>query len=183
MNHLDKEKWYCFRDDLVYLSDSEKWSDEPPESEEQKNERYYYNQDHVYDAVYVDGYQDCQTNSAKISILPHSVEVHIIYQPRMEDEPREIASLKIPYSSLEIVNITQEREITALRTFLVGPVFASLFKKENKFLNLGFRDENGLLQNPCFKIARGEIWNCYELIAKRLRRTKGLPETDVLHSD
>jgi hypothetical protein len=62
------------------------------------------------------------------------------------------------------VNVTQEREITALRTFFVGPFWASLFKKENKFLNIGFRDESGLLQVLCFKMAGERVWDCYELV-------------------
>jgi hypothetical protein len=179
MQLLDEidQRWYCFKDDLLYSALEGKWSDEPPSSEAEKNE-YYYRKEHAYEAIYVDGYQDCQTSSAKITILSDGILLQITNR---NDQPREVASIKIPYPSLEVVNVTEEREITALRTFIAGPLLAALFKKENKFLNLGFRDENGLLQNPCFKIARGEIWNCYELILKRLRRRKGLPEIGVLY--
>jgi hypothetical protein len=38
---------------------------------------------------------------------------------------------------------------------VLGPVLAALYKKETMTLNVGFRDETGLLQTPCFKIADG----------------------------
>jgi hypothetical protein len=187
---LERESdFYCMKDDFlidkktgkqVTMEDLTSLS-RPPSPEEMQ--RYYYVDDHTYDTLYIDGYQDCRSNRAMLSILSNSIKVQIVWQTAEWLEPHEVASFEVPYTSLEVVNVIHEREITALRTFLIGPLFAALFKKEDLFLNLGFRDEANLLQVPCFKIARGEIWNCYETIVRRLRKNKGLSEAEVLHKD
>jgi hypothetical protein len=154
---------------------------EPQEKEE----------DESYDALYIGGYKDVKSSSALLSVSSNSVKVQITKQqrelmgPGLKGSYRKLTVsaknlFEVPYASLEIVNITNEREITALRTFLIGPLFAALFKKENMLLNLGFRDEEtGLLQTPYFKIAHGDIWKCYTTINKRLRRASGLQDTNA----
>jgi len=140
--------------------------------------------EHAYDALYIGGYRDVKSSSAVFSLLSNSVRVQLIKQEGHLTGPglkgswrKETVSAKelfeVPYTSLEIVNVTKEREVTALRTFFIGPVLAALFKKENMLLNLGFHDaETGLLETPYFKIAHGNIWDCYNAITKKLALAK-----------
>src|SRR5208337_5390014 len=81
--------------------------------------------------------------------------------------------LEIKYASIESLNILLQREITALRTFLVGPMFAAWLKKETKTLAIGFRDELKLIQTPKFVLQDDvELARCYNSIMKQIRKNR-----------
>jgi hypothetical protein len=168
----NQQKWYCHKDDQIWFNKEQRWQGK------------FYTDEFSYEAFYVDGYRNVASNTASLSLLRNFIKVEVRDSALLEPTATApLAAFEIPYLSLEMVNVTHEREITALRTALVGSVFAALFKKEDQFLNIGFRDENGLLQISCFKIARGQIPNCYENIIRKLRRAKGLPDIENATTD
>lgn len=80
--------------------------------------------------------------------------------------------LECPYASIEVLNISQDREITALRIFLIGPVFAAWFKKKTLVLTIGVRENDGLLQLPSFEMETSVIDSCYEKLYDRIQKAK-----------
>ncbi|MGO9643624.1 MAG: hypothetical protein ACLPY5_02620 [Candidatus Bathyarchaeia archaeon] len=114
-----------------------------------------------FPAIYLEGLGDIQSSSGFLFISKPSL--NIIF-----DSGRE---LEIKYASIESLNILLQREITALRTFLVGPMFAAWLKKETKTFAIGFRDELKLIQTPKFVLQDdGELTRCYNLIMEQIRK-------------
>src|SRR5208337_527105 len=104
-----------------------------------------------------------QSSGGFLFILEPSINIIL-------DRGREI---EIKYPSIESLNILLQREITALRTFLVGPFFAAWLKKETKTLAIGFRDELKLIQTPTFVLQdNDELARCYNLIMEQIRKGK-----------
>lgn len=58
--------------------------------------------------------------------------------------------LEIPLSKIKDVRFTTEKEITLSRAFLLGPIDAIAFKKEQKLLTLDY-DETGILEHLIFE--------------------------------
>jgi hypothetical protein len=69
----------------------------------------------LYEALYVDGYRDLLPTAAMIFLLEKEMFILI---GEMWNQSR----IKVGYESIQLLNILQEREVTALRTFLIGPV-------------------------------------------------------------
>jgi len=118
-----------------------------------------------YEAVYIDGFLDMGMDTVTISVLTDSVSIFFDnYHYEMN----------LPYVSIELLNVAHEREITALRTFLIGPLFAAAFKKTTRILTIGWRDELNLLHLPSFKMAEdNDVYLCYATIYRRLKQIRG----------
>jgi hypothetical protein len=188
MQLLDEDeqgRWYCYKDNELWRDKEQKWNEPKRAWDEEQTE-----EEHAYDALYIDGYKDIKSDLILLSVLSNSIKVQTGKKETLA-EPTYLGGVRgkvitvpvktlfeVPYTSLEVVNITHEREITALRTFLIGPLFAAYFKQENMFLNIGFRDETGLLQTPCFKIGHGDLEKCYNTIVRRLKRAKGIQDAN-----
>ena len=68
-----------------------------------------------------------------------------------ESPDSDLIPMKIPIDKIEDAKIVTEKEISALRVFLIGPVLGTLFKKTNKAFEIDFRDSHGILQHPIFQ--------------------------------
>jgi len=186
MNLIDSgsEKWYCYKDDQVWLVGEKRWlhavetgdmrEGDPVTCEGCKlvysypaaafaSRRMGENVIASFGAIYIEGLGDVQSCGGFLFILEPSLNIIL-------DSGRE---LEIKYASIESLNILLQREITALRTFLVGPLFAAWLKKETKTLAIGFRDELKLIQTPTFKLEDNvELTRCYNLITEQIRKSK-----------
>lgn len=152
----DEQRWYCYKDNELYFAKADRWEGtfHPLTHEEEA---------HVikeYKVVYVDGYELAHTALGSIFMLENSI---IMYFG---------SKVEVSYDSIEVLHSSLEREITALRTFLAGPLFAALAKKETLSLTIGFRDELGLLQLPSFTMAKNDIEDCHAFIKKRITDKK-----------
>ena len=165
MQLLDEEnqRWYCYKDDQVWLEKEQRWK-EPDVGIPWQRANIG-----VYDAFYVDGYRNLTSKLATISLSERSIKISFSDTP--SDSSKAI-ELEFPYSSIEVLNIAQEREITALRTWLIGPVFAAWFKKTTLTLTVGIRERDGLLQLPSFKMETSIINHCYDKLYERIQKAK-----------
>jgi len=118
-----------------------------------------------FDALYIDGQGSILSATSTIFVL--DTHAHIVL-----GESNNIVQFEIPYADIQSLNILQEREITALRTFLVGPVLAAWLKKKTQVLAVGYRDSLGLLQTPTFKVENSEIKKCYDAIMAQVARQR-----------
>ena len=143
------QRWYCYRDDVTLYSKEERWVGLPTAADTG-----------TYPAFYVDGYADARSGYATIQLLQDSLLVMLTDPERR---------LEFPYAHVEVLSISHEREITALRTFLIGPILAAAFKKGTLLLTVGFRDEIGLLQLPMFRMGKDTLYQCYATIIQKLR--------------
>ena len=78
-------------------------------------------------AIYIDDLGNTESCRGFLFLLEPSLNIIL-------DGGRE---LEVKYTSVESLNILQQREITALRVFLVGPMWAAWLKKETKTLAIG----------------------------------------------
>ncbi len=119
-----------------------------------------------FQALYIDGYAYLEVDESYIYIFEDSLRISIgALEPAFD--------FNIGYDAISVLQVTQEREITALRTYVLGPALAALFKKRTLVLNIGFNDSLGLLQVPSFKMARNDLDECYDLIIERIAKAKG----------
>jgi len=109
-----------------------------------------------YRALYIDGYGNAGISTAIVYLFTDGI--------RLQFDKKQI---NLSYDAIEVLTVTAEREITALRTFVLGAVLAAAFKKETKVLVIGFRDKFGLLQLPSFKMGKLGIEDCYNKILTR----------------
>ncbi|MGO9644019.1 MAG: hypothetical protein ACLPY5_04655 [Candidatus Bathyarchaeia archaeon] len=187
------EKWYCYKDNQVWLVQEKRWLDTALSWKCQcghlmtrhmhegsieicDNCKLVYsyhaaafasrmgeNVIAFFPAIYIEGLGDVQSSGGLIFISKSSLNIIL-------DNGRE---LEINYSSIESLNILLQREITALRTFLIGPMFAAWLKKETKTLSIGFRDELKLIQTPKLILQdNDELTRCYNLIMEKIRKNK-----------
>ena len=166
LQYLEESKtWYCLACDRKFAP-----STEDPSKLEEVFEKYPIrnlrpDQEEKlvkqYEILYIDGLKDMWGSSGTLSILPDSILIFLDHY-RFEQA--------IPYNAIEVLNVLQERDITALRTFLLGPVLAAAFKKKSRIITIGFRDELGLLQLPSFKTTSDlAIEDCYKSIVTLLK--------------
>jgi hypothetical protein len=172
-----EQRWYCYKDGEVWFGKEQKWRmygdqinpaflDRLEREEHQKVLR-------TFAVLYIDGWANIRATQAHIYLLTN--EVHIVCYPSgsipIYGDPTNIQT-DIPYERIELLNVTQEREITALRTWLVGPVLSAWLKKKTMILTIGFRNEFGLLEVPSFKVSDDEIDDCYRSISDRIHEVK-----------
>lgn len=169
-----QEDFYCMKDDILIdkktgtekagISVREPGLDLLPSDLQSKVVKSFY-------CLYVDGYEDIEASEAVIYIFDEFVRVSTYFDLEFA-QGRVPFELDLPYKSIQLLNVSLEREITALRTWLIGPVLGALFKKETLMLNIGFNDERGLLQIPSFKMEKNEVHDCYRLINERMAKAK-----------
>ena len=173
----DVQRYYCSKDDEVWLGKEQRWL-----------RQIAHNTGNVYDAFYVDGYRNLTSTPATISLSKEGIEITFsnIRSITKAHEASEAFKLEIPYASIEVLNITQEREITALRTLLftgmdrylgtksglMGSVLAAWNKKKTLNLTIGVREKDGLLQLPSFKMETSIIDGCYEKLYERVQKSR-----------
>jgi len=187
------EKWYCYKDNQVWLVQEKRWLDttlswkcqcghsmtqdmHEGSIETCDNCKLVYsyhaaafasrmgeNVIAFFPTIYLEGLGDVQSSGGLLFITEPSL--NIVFDSGTEVE--------IKYASIESLNLLLQREITALRTFLIGPTFAAWLKKETKTLAIGFRDELKLIQTPIFVLKdNGELTRCYNLIMEQIRKNK-----------
>jgi DNA-directed RNA polymerase subunit RPC12/RpoP len=132
-------------------------------SEDQRKEVYA-----LFDALYIDGYGTLETRSASIYVF----EDRLLTLFRRVGFEADDIRVTVNFDSIESLSVLQEREVTALRTFLVGPVLAAWLKKKTRILAIGFRDELGLIQTPNFKMVDLDVEQCYNAILDQLKKSK-----------
>jgi hypothetical protein len=163
--------WYCLNDDILLDKRSEKqWNPTTPMAErlglgllplEIRGKTMK-----AYNVIYVDGYGNVGAAQGYIHLLPEAV--HIV----VGDKPETCFQFDVSYGSIQVFNITLEREISALRTWLVGPVLAAWWKKKTRSLTIGFQNELGVIEMPMFKMTDYDINDCYQTIVGRIRDAK-----------
>jgi len=166
MNLMDKEsqRWYCFNDDQVWLGNEKRWGREVSQTKLSAMAAKYGGNVSSFEAVYIDGFANLEMGGALIALTESSLNIFL------ENTQTE---LEIRYDSIESLNVNLDREITASRTFVLGPVLAAYFKQETKVLTIGFKDELGLIQTPIFKLkSKEELTKCYNSIREQIRKRK-----------
>lgn len=164
----ESQNWYCIRcDKKFHVSPAglepvlSEWEEKLQELEKRGGTILA-----TYDALYYGGYGSVRNLASTIVLLADCIYVDILNE----------LSAEVPYGSIEVLHMHPEREITALRTYAIGPVLAAAFKKETHLLTIGFRDKLGILQIPSFKIAEndkyGGLDRCYTAIVEQIRKTK-----------
>jgi hypothetical protein len=163
-----REKWYCYKDDQIWLAVEKRWVEKEDSirgfnrlSKELRQNLLKY-----FSTLYIDGYANFEVGEAFIYIFENYLRVSI-------GAPKPTVEFNLKYDAIKSLLVTQEREITSLRTFLLGAVLAASFKKTTLILNMSFTDSLGLLQSPSFKLAKDDLDECYQLIIERIAKAKG----------
>jgi hypothetical protein len=98
----------------------------------------------------------------------------LLYPDRVVFSPKEDYDVKIEIPVAKIVDarFATEKDISALRVWLVGPVLGTLWKKQHKMLTIDVEDEFGIIQHLVFE---GEgvqeiVDELYEIRKKRRMR-------------
>lgn len=157
----DRQRWYCYKDDEAFFAKEQIWGvrdaviEALPPDLASKLVRYYK-------ALYIDGYANAGTSTGIVYLFSDKIQLRF-----------DKLQVDLSYDSIEVLAVMAEREITALRTFVIGPVLAAAFKQQTKVLMIGLRDKLGLLQLPSFKMHELEIEDCYNKILAR--RTPSSP--------
>jgi hypothetical protein len=83
----------------------------------------------------------------KVSGKLFAIENKVFFETYGENEGR----LEIPVAKIEDVKFATEKDISALRVWLVGPVFGVFWKKKHNILLIDFEDEFGIMQHLTFE--------------------------------
>ena len=67
----------------------------------------------------------------------------VVFSPEEEHAEK----IELPVAKITDARFATEKDISALRVFLVGPVLGTLFKTEHKILVVDFEDEFGIVQH------------------------------------
>jgi len=94
------------------------------------------------------------TSKEKISGKLLAIGNKIVFQTYGEHEGK----MEIPIAKIKDVRFATEKDISALRVWLVGPVFGTLWKKKHRILLIDFEDEFGIIQHLTFE-GRNDIEN------------------------
>jgi hypothetical protein len=81
----------------------------------------------------------------KGKLLPNKNKV--VFEPDEEYAER----IEIPIDKIKDVRFATEKDISALRVWLVGPVLGALWKKEHRILVIDVEDEYGIVQHLTFE--------------------------------
>ena len=82
------------------------------------------------------------------------VEDKVVFETYGEHEGK----LEIPISKINDARFATEKDISALRVWLVGPVLGTFWKKKHNILLIDFEDEFGILQHLAFE-GRNDLEN------------------------
>jgi hypothetical protein len=76
-------------------------------------------------------------------------------------EPKEVyfkdKKMEIKLSKIKDVRFSTEKEISALRVWLLGATLGALLKKKHNMLTIDFEDETGIMQHPIFEGADMDV--------------------------
>jgi hypothetical protein len=97
-----------------------------------------------------------------------SVDNKVVFETYGEHEGR----LEIPIVKIKDVRFATEKDISALRVWLVGPVLGTFWKKKLNILLIDYEDEFEIIQHLAFE-GRNEIENA-EKELYQLRKTEKL---------
>ena len=110
------------------------------------------------------------SSKTKVSGKLFAIENKVVFETYGEHEGR----LEIPIAQIKDVRFATEKDISALRVWLVGPVFGTLWKKKQRILLIDFEDEFGIIQHLTFE-GRKDIENAekelYEM--RKAEKLKG----------
>lgn len=84
----------------------------------------------------------------------------------------DLIPMKIPIDKIEDAKVVTEKEISALRVFLFGAVFGTLFKKTSKAFEIDFRDSHGILQHLIFQFEDNFDIENLEMLLYNYRKNK-----------
>jgi len=93
-----------------------------------------------YDVKYLNHYE------TKGKLLLFSDKV--VFEPTEEEEADKI---EIPVPKIKDARLATEKDISALRVWLLGPTLGVLFKKEHKLLIIDCEDELGIIKHMAFE--------------------------------
>jgi hypothetical protein len=71
----------------------------------------------------------------------------VVFEPDEEYAER----VEISVNKIKDVRLATEKDISALRVWLVGPVFGALWKKEHRILVIDVEDEYGIVEHLTFE--------------------------------
>jgi hypothetical protein len=94
------------------------------------------------------------TSKDTVSGKLFSFENKVVFETYGEHEGR----LEIPIAKVKDVRFATEKDISALRVWLVGPVLGAFWKKKHNILLIDFEDEFGIIQHLAFE-GRNDIEN------------------------
>jgi len=95
-----------------------------------------------YDVTYLSHYG----NKIEGKLLLFSDKV--VFEPTEEEEAEKI---EIPLPKIKDARLATEKDISALRVFLLGPVWGVFFKREHKLLIIDVEDELGIIKHLPFE--------------------------------
>jgi hypothetical protein len=83
----------------------------------------------------------------KVSGKLLAIENKVVFETYGEHEGR----LEIPVAKVKDVRFATEKDVSALRVWLLGPAFGVFWKKKHKILLIDFEDEFGIIQHLTFE--------------------------------
>jgi hypothetical protein len=100
----------------------------------------------------------------------------VVFSPEEDYDEK----IEIPISKIVDVRFATEKDISALRVWLVGPVLGTLWKKHHKMLTIDVADEFGIIQHFVFEGEGVEeiVDELYD-IRKRRKMKAHIPETET----
>ena len=79
----------------------------------------------------------------------------LLFPEKVVFEPKEVyfkdRKMELALSRIKDVRFYTEKEISALRVFLLGATLGSLFKKEHNMITIDYEDEFGIILHPIFE--------------------------------
>jgi hypothetical protein len=97
-----------------------------------------------------------------------SVDNKVVFETYGEHEGR----LEIPIVKIKDVRFATEKDISALRVWLVGPVLGAFWKKKHNILLIDYEDEFEIIQHLAFE-GRNDLENA-EKELYQIRKTEKL---------
>ena len=83
----------------------------------------------------------------KVSGKLLAIENKVVFETYGEHEGR----LEIPVAKVKDVRFATEKDVSALRVWLLGPAGGVFWKKKHKMLLIDFEDEFGIIQHLTFE--------------------------------
>ena len=78
-----------------------------------------------------------------------------LFPEKVVFEPKEVyfkdRKMEFALSKIKDVRFSTEKEISALRVFLLGATLSLLFKKKHNMITIDYEDEFGIIQHPIFE--------------------------------
>jgi hypothetical protein len=114
------------------------------------------------------------TSKETVSGKLFAVKDKVVFETYGEHEGR----LDIPIEKVRDVRFATEKDISALRVWLVGPVLGAFWKKKHYILLIDFEDEFGIIQHLAFE-GRSDIENAESELYDMRKAFKNQPKEDT----